>query len=138
MGCVDDKLILFFCYRQLEDRALLCKIYRDICSKLRWQEIPKVERRFYTVWSLKGYWASVAYHHWIWVSFAHRDIVYFGQGLLTVIKEQCHKIVDTFFYQKTTTTTNPGNYFTLEKVKKTTGKEKSNKKFKYLIFSKIV
>ena len=55
MGCKDDKLILFFaCTRQLKDGAPLCKIYRDICTKLSWQEIPKVERRFYTVWSLKG------------------------------------------------------------------------------------
>ena len=42
-------------YRQLKERALLCKIYRAICSKLSWSEILKVDRRFYTVWSLKGF-----------------------------------------------------------------------------------
>ena len=42
-------------YRQLKERALLCKIYRAICSKLSWSEIFKVDRRFYTVWSLKGF-----------------------------------------------------------------------------------
>ena len=36
-----------FCNRQLKDRALLCKIESVICTKIRWSEIIKNERRYF-------------------------------------------------------------------------------------------
>ena len=36
-----------FCNRQLKDRALLCKIDSVICTKIRWSEIIKNERRYF-------------------------------------------------------------------------------------------
>ena len=36
-------------------RALMCEIFGVIGTQIRWSEILKVEWRFYTTWSLKGF-----------------------------------------------------------------------------------
>ena len=45
IGCINNKLIQFFCYGELKDRALLYKNYIDTRTNIRWEEIFKNRRK---------------------------------------------------------------------------------------------
>ena len=45
IGCKNNKLIQFFCYGELKDRALLYKNYIDTRTNIRWEEIFKNRRK---------------------------------------------------------------------------------------------